>query len=205
MREIIRPGPGIPAWPSRNSLIRPSRGQHIPVWREIPARPDSPNPAQPGHAGGSSPPGADSQTAQPGQPGPAGARWRRGPAGMRAPVQPERASSRPRRGERPEAQAGRGGLAGRRPTRGAEQAGTTRPRREGGSRPGHGTEGSRPNRAALSTGKPAQPEKVNDPGPAGVLLRCAGPGGHMPAWAALFRPSLDIIRPGGVCSGLGFR
>jgi hypothetical protein len=25
MREIIRPGPGIPAWPSRNSIIRPSR------------------------------------------------------------------------------------------------------------------------------------------------------------------------------------
>jgi hypothetical protein len=31
--------------------------------------------------------------------------------------------------------------------------------------------------------------KKNDPGPAGVLLRCASLGGHIPTWDSVYRPS----------------
>jgi hypothetical protein len=54
-------------------------------------------------------------------------------------------------------------------------------------------------------GEADQLDKENDPGPAGVLLRCAGPGGHMPAWGLLYRPGKSLIRPGLPYAGLGFR
>jgi hypothetical protein len=95
-RELIWPGPGIPAWPGRHTIIRPSRGRKEAAWRGFLARPDSPNPA-----GG----------------------WRpargRGPTGAEQGTQPER-ESRPSQDEEPAAHPGRGGLAGRWPTRGAE-------------------------------------------------------------------------------------
>jgi hypothetical protein len=117
MREIIRPGPGIPAWPSRNSIIQPSWGQHMPAWGGFPARPDSPNPAQPGRAGGAGLlEGAAGQAVQ---------------VGHRPKAQPGRRGSKPSQGRRGrpsrDAHTGLAGehirrpsrLAGRRPTRGA--------------------------------------------------------------------------------------
>jgi hypothetical protein len=38
----------VPAWPRRNILNRPSRVLQKVAWRRIPARPDPPDPAQPG-------------------------------------------------------------------------------------------------------------------------------------------------------------
>jgi hypothetical protein len=144
------------------------------AWREIPARPDPPDPAQPGAAlrkestgkgvaarerwDEAAQPGRFLGGAQPGEPG--------------AEAQPG-SRSRSSRLEAPEAQPGacRGGPAGKR--RGDE------PRRE-------------PAQLALwlsrGTRWPAGEEGVI-PAQPGLLLCCAGPCGHMPAWGLLYRPS----------------
>jgi hypothetical protein len=102
-KGIIRPGPGIPAWPGQHTIIRPSRCRKEAAMRGFPARPDSPNPAQPGRAGGWRPAGG------------------RGPTGAEQGAQPGCFAGRePRQGAGPAALAGEEAHPGaHRPSRGA--------------------------------------------------------------------------------------
>jgi hypothetical protein len=173
-KGIIRPGPGIPAWPGRNTIIRPSRGGEVAAWRGFLARPDPPDPAQPVLADGG--PGA----LRKGRPG-----RMVGPAGARA-SQPSRGTGLAGRQAQP------GWIAGRRPSRRGGPA--------GGLSPGPtGRAASEPRRGGRGTG-PAEMNDLRRPGrgrkhrpsrdsslvqPSRALCRpgplYAGPGGSIPA------------------------
>jgi hypothetical protein len=163
--KIIRPGPGEHhPGPAGITQSGPAGIKDMAVWREVPARPDSPNPAQPGRSG-RQPIGALKEEE---------ACWGRRPSRGR--------SSRPSRGEAAEAQPGssRGmkpaqpGKNRRRPSRGGRGAGgpagaeACRPIRPGG-RPGCG----RPGPAGM---KVARPSRVKH-------IRPSRDGAAMPAWA----------------------
>jgi hypothetical protein len=71
---------GVPAWPSRIIISRPSRVCQEAAWRRIPARPDPPDLAQPGCIGERGP-GAVGHAAQPGKEKWPARDWPAGPDG----------------------------------------------------------------------------------------------------------------------------
>jgi hypothetical protein len=155
-------GQGIPAWPSRNSKpsrpsrntsIRPSRDQVKVAWRRFLARPDPPDPAQPGREEVARERcGKGAGAAQP-------ARWPGQGTGANGLA--GRESGRwPRRGGRPEAQPGEG-ISAHAGARGSEA-------QPGAAVPDPAGEGRWPNREMT--------------GPAGVNTMPAQPH-YMSAWA----------------------
>jgi hypothetical protein len=188
MREIIRPGPGIPAWPSRNSIIRPSRStqsgpagirQKRPGKKSRPGRILLIRPSRGAVEDGGLLEGAQPEEAQAGL---AGAMERRAQAG-----QPAWRPSRDAKG----AQGRRGprGESAGRPSRGAVLAHAGEEEKaHAGERPTWPSRhGGRPGRLpSRGSGLPAQPDKLYA-GPASLY---AGLGTIMPAQDWLSRPRL---------------
>jgi hypothetical protein len=179
---------GAPTWPSRNSLNRPSRGCKVAAWRRFPARPDPPDPAQPGRG---------REEAQPGLEWWPGSERPQGPA-QAAGLRPSRDSEGDTGGRGPPGiwwPTGPAEEAGHRPDRGARHRPTPRER------------GTGPTGATASRGDPGAPGGCGDPAHAGGNAgqrpsrdkdRPAQPAGWISRpgrVSRLFRPGLQCLGP----------